>query len=215
MDHPFRSAALGGFNRQDVLDYLEKMSAENAQRQQELQQNLEAAEEERRQLAAKTAEQEEQLSILHRERDSLSQQLEQAQQALAASQDRDSLKARVAELEPEAAAYEAVKERTAGVELEAHCRAQNILDQANGQAKDLRRSMEQWMGRVEREYDVLRSEVESTVSHAADQLEKANKCLDRMTALLSDQDVALEALSQAYDNTDPEKVPAPVPLNED
>ena len=37
MDHPFRSAALGGFNRQDVLDYLEKMSAENAQRQQELQ----------------------------------------------------------------------------------------------------------------------------------------------------------------------------------
>ena len=250
MDHPFRSAALGGFNRQDVLDYLEKTSAENAQRQQELQQNLEAAEEERRQLAAKTAEQEEQLSILHRERDSLSQQLEQAQQALAASQDReeaqerelaalrqeqdlsqilqvrrdklaalrqerDSLKARVAELEPEAAAYEAVKERTAGVELEAHCRAQNILDQANGQAKDLRRSMEQWMGRVEREYDALRSEVESTVSHAADQLEKANKCLDRMTALLSDQDVALEALSQAYDNTDPEKVPAPVPLNED
>ena len=68
MDHPFRSAALGGFNRQDVLDYLEKMSAENAQRQQELQQNLEAAEEERRQLADKTAEQEEQLSILHRER---------------------------------------------------------------------------------------------------------------------------------------------------
>ena len=79
MDHPFRSAALGGFNRQDVLDYLEKTSAENAQRQQELQQNLETAEEERRQLAAKTAEQEEQLSILHRERDSLSQQLEQAQ----------------------------------------------------------------------------------------------------------------------------------------
>ena len=35
MDHPFRSAALGGFNRQDVLDYLEKMSAENAQRQQD------------------------------------------------------------------------------------------------------------------------------------------------------------------------------------
>ena len=230
MDHPFRSAALGGFNRQDVLDYLEKTSAVNAQRQQERQQNLEAAVEERRQLAAKTAEQEEQLSILHWERDSLSQQLEQVQQALAASQDReeaqerelaalrqerDGLKDRVAALEPEAAAYEAVKERTAGVELEAHCRAQNILDKANGQAKDLRRSMEQWMGRVEREYDALRSEVESTVSHAADQLEKANKCLDRMTALLSDQDVALEALSQAYDNTDPEKVPAPVPLNED
>ena len=230
MDHPFRSAALGGFNRQDVLDYLEKTSAENAQRQQELQQKLEAAEEERGRLAARTGEQEEQMAILQRERDSLQQQLEQVKQALAAGQDReeaqerelaglrrerDALKTRVEALEPEAAAYEAVKERTAGVELEAHCRAQKIVDQADGQARELRRNMEQWVSRVEREYDALRSEVESTVSHAADQLEKAGKCLDKMTALLADQDVALEALSQAYDNTDPDKVPAPVPLQED
>ena len=230
MDHPFRSAALGGFNRQDVLDYLEKTSAENAQRQQELQQKLEAAEEERGRLAARTGEQEEQMAILQRELAGLQQQLEQVKQALAAGQDReeaqerelaglrrerDALKARVEALEPEAAAYEAVKERTAGVELEAHCRAQKIVDQADGQARELRRNMEQWVSRVEREYDALRSEVESTVSHAADQLEKAGKCLDKMTALLADQDVALEALSQAYDNTDPDKVPAPVPLQED
>ena len=229
MDHPFRSAALGGFNRQDVLDYLEKMSAENAQRQQELQQKLETAEDAQRQLSAQTAQQEEQLAILRRDRDQLKEQLEQVQHALASSQaqeeaqesaltalrqERDELKARVEVLEPEAAAYETIKDRTAGVELEAHCRAQNVLDQANVQAKELRRNMEQWLGRVEREYDALRSEVESTVSHAADKLEKAGKCLEQMTALLADQDVALEALSQAYDNTDPAKVPAPVPLNE-
>ena len=89
MDHPFRSAALGGFNRQDVLDYLEKTSAENAQRQQELQQKLEAAEEERRQLSAKTTEQEEQLAILRRDRDQLKEQLEQVQQALNSSQARE------------------------------------------------------------------------------------------------------------------------------
>lgn len=230
MDHPFRSAALGGFNRQDVLDYLEKTSAENAQRQQELQQKLEAAEEERRQLSAKTTEQEEQLAILRRDRDQLKEQLEQVQQALNSSQareeaqeealaalrqERDTLKSRAEALEPDAAAYEAIKERTAGVELEAHCRAQNVLNQADAQAKELRRNMEQWIGRVELEYDALRSEVESTVSHAADKLEKAGKCLEQITALLADQDVALEALSQAYDNTDPSKVPAPVPLQED
>ena len=230
MDHPFRSAALGGFNRQDVLDYLEKTSAENAQRQQELQQKLEAAEEERRQLSAKTTEQEEQLAILRRDRDQLKEQLEQVQQALNSSQareeaqeealaalrqERDPLKSRAEALEPDAAAYEAIKERTAGVELEAHCRAQNVLNQADAQAKELRRNMEQWIGRVELEYDALRSEVESTVSHAADKLEKAGKCLEQITALLADQDVALEALSQAYDNTDPSKVPAPVPLQED
>ena len=230
MDHPFRSAALGGFNRQDVLDYLEKTSAENAQRQQELQQKLEAAEEERRQLSAKTTEQEEQLAILRRDRDQLKEQLEQVQQALNSSQareeaqeealaalrqERDTFKSRAEALEPDAAAYEAIKERTARVELEAHCRAQNVLNQADAQAKELRRNMEQWIGRVELEYDALRSEVESTVSHAADKLEKAGKCLEQITALLADQDVALEALSQAYDNTDPSKVPAPVPLQED
>ena len=128
--------------------------------------------------------------------------------------ERDSLRRRVAELEPGAAAYTAVKERAAGVELEAHCRAQNVLNEADRQARELRRGMEQWLGRVQVEYDALRSEVESTVSHAADQLEKAGKCLEQVTALLADQDVALEELSRAYDSTDREKVPAPMPLTE-
>ena len=94
------------------------------------------------------------------------------------------------------------------MELEAHCRAQNVLNEADRQARELRRGMEQWLGRVQVEYDALRSEVESTVSHAADQLEK------QVTALLADQDVALEELSRAYDSTDREKVPAPMPLTE-
>ena len=230
MDHPFRSAAFGGFNRQDVLDYLEKTSAENGLRQRELQEKLEAAQEECRQLTARTTEQEEQLAILRRDRDNLNQQLEQVQGALEESQgqgeaqeeelaalrrERDEWKAKAEALEPDASAYGILKERTAGVELEAHRRAQTVLDQADAQAKELRRNMEQWMGRVEREYDALRSEVEATVSHAADKLEKAGKCLQQVSELLADQDMALEALSQDYDGTDPDKVPAPVPLNED
>ena len=227
MDHPFRSAAFGGFNRQDVLDYLEKTAAENARKKQELQQRLEEAEEDRRKLASQESDQEERVTILNRDRESLSQQLEQVKAVLEASREReeaqsreleelrrerDSLRRRVAELEPGAAAYTAVKERAAGVELEAHCRAQNVLNEADGQARELRRGMEQWLGRVQVEYDALRSEVESTVSHAADQLEKAGKCLEQVTALLADQDVALEELSRAYDSTDREKVPAPMPL---
>ena len=230
MDHPFRSAAFGGFNPQDVLDYLEKTSAENGLRQRELQEKLEAAQEECRQLTARTTEQEEQLAILRRDRDNLNQQLEQVQGALEESQgqgeaqeeelaalrrERDEWKAKAEALEPDASAYGILKERTAGVELEAHRRAQTVLDQADAQAKELRRNMEQWMDRVEREYDALRSEVEATVSHAADKLEKAGKCLQQVSELLADQDMALEALSQAYDGTAQDKVPAPVPLNED
>ena len=176
MDHPFRSAAFGGFNRQDVLDYLEKTAAENARKQQELQRRLEEAEEDRRKLASQESDQEERVTILNRDRESLSQQLEQVKAVLEASREREEAQSR---------------------ELE-----------------ELRRGMEQWLGRVQVEYDALRSEVESTVSHAADQLEKAGKCLEQMTALLADQDVALEELSRAYDSTDREKVPAPMPLTE-
>ncbi len=162
MDHPFRSAAFGGFNRQDVLDYLEKTAAENAQKQQELQRCLEEAEEDRRKLASQESDQEERVTILNRDRESLSQQLEQVKAVLEAS--------RGAGGGPEpgaggaapgagqpappcggagagAAAYTAVKERAAGVELEAHCRAQNVLNEADGQARELRREWSSgWAG---------------------------------------------------------------------
>ena len=36
MEHPFRSAAIGGFNKQDVLDFLEAQAKQTAQAQQEL-----------------------------------------------------------------------------------------------------------------------------------------------------------------------------------
>ena len=41
MDHPFRSATFGGFNRQDVLDYLESTSKTAAEQQTALQAQLE------------------------------------------------------------------------------------------------------------------------------------------------------------------------------
>ena len=202
MDHQFRNAVFGGFNRQDVLDYLETLARENAQKRQELEQSIGRAEGERDELCA--------------QKQALEQTARQTQQALEESRrEAEALREQVARLEPDAAAYAAVKDRSAGVELEAHRRAQGVLDQANSQARHLRQQMEQWMTRVGREYDALRTEVEATISHAADQLDKAGKCLEQVSALLSDQDVALEELSRAYDSTAPDKVPAPVPLEEE
>ena len=218
MDHQFRNAVFGGFNRQDVLDYLETLARENAQKRQELEQSIGRAEGERDELRAQKQALEEQKRALEGEKEELlrEQTARQTQQALEESRrEAEALREQVARLEPDAAAYAAVKDRSAGVELEAHRRAQGVLDQANSQARHLRQQMEQWMTRVGREYDALRTEVEATISHAADQLDKAGKCLEQVSALLSDQDVALEELSRAYDSTAPDKVPAPVPLEEE
>ena len=68
MEHPFRSAAIGGFNKQDVLDFLEAQAKQTAQAQQELQGRLE--------------ESERQGESLRRELDEANRQLEAVRRAL-------------------------------------------------------------------------------------------------------------------------------------
>ena len=229
MDHPFRSAMVGGFHRQDVLEYLEHTSQEAAKRQQELEQSLDEVRTALTGREAEFARQQEELNALRQETEELRAQLERANLDLDAGRaewgqkaeeleqarrEAQEWKERATALEPNALAYAAVKERTAGVELEAHRRAQEVQEQALQQAGQLRRQMEQWMQKVGREYDALRSRVESTVSHAADELDKAGKCLEQVTLLMEAQDLELEALTQNYGEADPAKVAAPMPLEE-
>lgn len=229
MDHPFRSAAFGGFNRQDVLAYLETTAKQSAQQLEELQQQLAQAQETVERQNASLTDLQGQVNRLNQDNSALRAQLEQTNVALSASRTEASQtavqldqvrralteeKAAAAALEPDAKAYRQIKERTAGVELEAHRRAQAVQEQAEQQAKQLRRQMEQWMQRLEREYDTLRTEVETTVSYAADQLDKAGKNLEKASALLGDQRMELESLAQAYVDTDPARVAAPMPIPE-
>ena len=70
------------------------------------------------------------------------------------------------------------------------------------------------MGRVAREYDALRSQVEATASHAADELARANAHLEQVGQLMGEQESALEALSKAYAAAEQAKVEAPMPIPE-
>jgi chromosome segregation ATPase len=226
MDHLFRNSAFGGFNRQDVLNYLENSAKETAQQKEALQQELERAAEAAAQKDAELAELHGRVNRLEREAADRQAKLEQLEVSLAAanaecarqSAELEQLRkeaAQMEELKPDAQAYREIKERTAGIELEAHRRAQAIEEKAQEDAEQLRRRMEQWLQRVSREYDGLRSEVEATVSHAADQLTRAGRTLEQVTAMLGEQDVALESLEQAYADTDPaRKVAAPMPIPE-
>ena len=111
---------------------------------------------------------------------------------------------------PDAQAYIELKERTAGVELEAHRRAQAIQAKAEEDAQKARRQVEQWLKR----YDRMRGEVEVTVSHAASELEKAGAGLERLNELMSGQGTALEGVRRAYDETNLGRPEAPMPIDE-
>jgi len=205
MDHPFRNAAFGGFNREDVLKYLENSAQQAAQARQELQQQLEQAGEQARQLQCRVDEQElqlqhllplqQELTALREEHAGAVEQLERLQE------ENHTLRAQVAAMEPSAAAYEQLKERTAGVELEAHRRAQSIQDAAQAQARQLREHMQQWMNQSSREYDALREGIETVVAHATQELDQAQARLAQVYALLEERDMTLRSVQREYEES--------------
>lgn len=219
MDHQFRTAAFGGFNRQDVLDYLASSALANQQQLQAVQEQLDQSRKELEESAA----QKDEIQALQAQAEELQSQLAQAKvreqeltKALEAAQQRvQQLDLRVTQLEPDAMAYAAVKERSAGVELEAHRRAQAIQAKAEEDAQKARRQVEQWLKRMGREYDALCTQVETTVSHAASELEKAGAGLERLNELMSGQGTALEGVRRAYDETNLGRPEAPMPIDEE
>lgn len=237
MDHPFRSAAVGGFNKQDVLSFLEEQAKQTAQTQQQLSERLEGAErradslrQEGEDLRRQLEEARRETEALRQERDSLTvrlervnfdwnasqEQLERTRRELEQTQrEREELRVQLEAVIPDAQAFVQLKERTAGVELDAHRRAQAVQEKADSDAQRTRRQVNQWLQRLGREYEALRSQVEATAAHAASELEKADACLVQVNRMLGDQETALEQLVQAYNKTDLDRVEAPVPLPEE
>lgn len=232
MEHQFRNAALGGFNKQDVLDYLELISRENREQLQGVQNELEQMREQCRTLAEQESALKTQLAQLAQEKTNLIQsaakaqsELEQARQHSADLQvkldesaaERQKLQEQVEKLRPDAEAYAAVKERSAGVELDAHRRAQGVLDEAKAEAQQLRGQVQHWMGKVEEEYRALRGQIDAAMSGAAEDLDKVGHALSQISQCLSEQDGAFVQLEQVYGQYPlaKDKVPAPLPLMEE
>ena len=219
-DHQFRNAMFGGFNRQDVLNFLtssaEKNNEELAARQErceELEKDLENSRTEVASLKAQLEQAAEEREAFKYQAEQLTEELAQmsaADQTKAAEleQKGDELAAVRTELEqlremlgkiaPDAEAYAAIKERTAGMELEAHRRAQSVEARARIMAGDLQRQMEQWMARVEQQYAQLRAEVESSVEQANQQILAASGSLNRVNVLLGEQQTALKSVVDSY-----------------
>ncbi len=204
-----RGVLFGGFRRQDVLNCMEELNKEHERALEQLRDQLAREEQARRDLEQRVSEQGAQST----ENQRLSQSLEQSEAALRAAQaelDRKSarlsqleqdcraLREQVEKLRPGAEAYEQVKERTAGIELDAHRRAQEIVRQAENRAAALRAGLEEWMARLEQGYDLLRTDMDATVSHAASELERVQRSLEGAAGEFSAYDRRLGELVRTY-----------------
>ena len=156
-EHRFRTAAFG-FNRQDVMQYIEAVHKDYAARIKSVKGELEQERDQRSSLeeqgslasseaqaAEKAAQRSKEeleevrraLLEAQRERDSLQLQLQAAQQDLAVLQEAADRMA------PAARAYETLKDKAAGIELDAHKRAQVIVKAGEEEAAQTRRKVAQ------------------------------------------------------------------------
>lgn len=190
MDNQFRSKAFGGFNRRDVIEYVERSAREHNEELDQLRSLLDEAQKERDQL-------QDQLQTLAAERDALRGEAEQAKQLPAAQEEIRRLRDMVAQLEPDATAYAAIKERAATMELEAHQRAQAIVDQARKQADEALSGARQWLGGLRREYGDLRLQVENTVAHATADLDRVRQGLSNVSLCMDRQKNAMDQFLRA------------------
>ena len=127
----FRTAAFGGFQKQDVLDFIDSRSREQQEKLEALKRELEEGAKARAELEEELAAAKDRVECLAAEGEALSAQQKQAQEqaealraeleqtrarAEAAERGLADAQARLAKAEPAAAAYESVKDRTAGME---------------------------------------------------------------------------------------------------
>ena len=205
MDNRFRSAAFGGFNRQDVMDYLERSVKEHNQALEQANAQLTEARSQADQLREQAAQAQEEARQAKEalERAVADEQTAREQSDLldALRAENEQLRSRADRAQADAEAYAAIKERTASIELEAHRRAQAIVDEAQAQAEQVRRELGQWRERVERDYYGLRAQVGPTVTQASSELERVRQGLDNISLCMNDQHSALERLMQTAKNS--------------
>ncbi len=166
----FRSA-LGGFNRQDVQQYIEQAAAAHRQDMAALQERLDQAEDRAAQLEAAlsgaenaksgaAAEEAKARACLEESTRTLARlrgELSQTESKLAvAKQELSRLQAQVGKLEPMADSYVQLKDRVATVELDAHRKAQDTVSQAREEAERIRSETRDWLKSVLAQYDTLR-----------------------------------------------------------
>ena len=204
-NYSFKSVAFGGFDKQDVVRYLEQSSEKAASLQKELETENETlrrqAEEREAELEALRAQVEE----LTAQRDRLQERLETESAARADLEPRRALEKDVARLtaerdalKPDAESYARFRERLGAIECEARNRADDLEEEAAAQT---RRTVEAFQSRYQR----LMSDFESVAGHVNSELRKIEVTLSQLPRALDQTGAELNELASRLEKKPEEK----------
>ncbi len=200
----FRTAALGGFNKQDVINYLERSSREHGEKVQTLQRSLAEAQEVQSSLEeqlsgckAALAEAQEKGAKLGEELAEKIEQLELAQRKAEAQEAQlTALRMEVERLTPAAEAYAGLKDRAAGIELEAYGRAQAIEEAGRQKARKTQEELTAWFDGMQGSYGKVKAGVEAVLAAVARELQRAGQSVEGLSGELQTPEAALKSLRE-------------------
>lgn len=196
----FRSA-LSGFNRKDVLQYMEQSAAAHRRQVAELEKRLADAEDARARLEGELSGLQDEKGSVAAEEARVRASLEEATASLAALRgeladtettlvasrtELEKLQSQVGELAPMAQSYGELKDRVATIELDAHRKAQITLDEAKAEAARIRRETADWVNQLMAQYGAVREQMSHVfeVARSLSGMEEQITGLDALAAEL-------------------------------
>lgn len=171
-NYSFKNVAFGGFDKQDVVRYLEQSAEKTAAERRELEAENDKLRKQAEERAKRLEQLEEQVAELTRERDEL----------------REKLEAEVAALRPDAEAYAQFRGQLGTIECEARKRADDLETETAAQT---RRTLEEFRSR----YQKLMRDFESAAGHVNGELRKIEVTLSQLPRALDQTGTELNELA--------------------
>lgn len=187
-NYPIKSVTFGGFDKQDVIQYIEQAAQQAAAAQQALQTENEALQKQVANLSEELSSLKAQISSLSAERDHLQETLNQESVSRQELEALKPLEAEVARLRPDAEAYAQFRERIGAIECEARKRA---ADLEAATVEQLRQTVDLFRS----QYQVLMSTFETTASHVNSELRKVEVNLTQLPRAMDQSGAELNELA--------------------
>lgn len=189
--YSFKTAAFGGFDKQDVVRYLEQTAEKTAALQQELEQENDRLRQQSEDLAAQAEALQKQVEELTAQRDRLQDRLETetaARESLRGlERDVSRLSAEADALRPGAEAYARFRMRLGDIECEARNRAEDLEEAA---AARTRQTAEAFQA----QYQKLMDAFTAAAGHVTQELQSLQEAVDRLPRAMDGTEAELDSL---------------------
>ena len=205
--YKLRGKIFGGFNRQDVVNYIEKNARLTSEykaskealevRCDELAGRLEEEKAQNEALRAELASSNEKTAGLYARITELEKELSSMREAISSKDEEiNTLRRQISSCNETIDEYENSKERIALLELNASRRAVDIEKEAENKAAVLTKKCNELINTLKTEYIAVCNDAEATVAHITNEMDKIGAKLCDITELLSEKTAKFDELNK-------------------